>query len=263
VTALDEALGLVPGSSHVRADTLSPDVEGLRRPLDVGAPTWPLISALAQPWGEGQPLTWLAALPATETPTLEKSALVGTTVRVAISMGTPVTLTAWTDVAIQATRSPSVLAAIQAVLAHQVACDADRYVAQQLVNASGAPVAGSAPALGAIAQWPGEKLLVLGNNAALEVGYWAGLANYSAGALSVIFDPQLAVGLAIAKAGVAVGALGLTSLIEDNPAQAGIDVAELATVAVRAGAGAVASWDAVTTRAVWANATWGSDVWTP
>jgi hypothetical protein len=238
--SLDQALGLTPGRQ--RADTLSADVEGLvRGAVEPVAASWPLVAALRQDWGEGKPLAWLASPPSTESPTLEKATLVGTTVRVSASMGTPRTAAAYTDVSRQAATNEAVLAKIVDLLGAQVARDVDRQVAAALA-ALGTVTGTPGEALELVASWPGPRLVVLAPMSFGELGGWLDYADGSDGAIDVICDPYIDESFCLATAGVALGILGPKPLVADNPSQLGTDVSNVVTFALEAGTGAVATW---------------------
>lgn len=232
-----------PDRSLSRADTVLADVEGLlhgTRPIP--APSWPLVSALSQRWSQTDPLVWLAALAVTELPALQKARLAGTTVRVSVSHGSPRTLAAWTDVSRQAAAHTPALGAIVDLLAHQVAVDTDRMVAQSL--ASLATFAGGAnAALASVGPWPGPRLVVLAPNAMGEMRDWATYAEASGGALRVVADPYIVENLCIATAGVALGINGPDRLTADQPSHLGIDVANLVSFALEVAPGAIATWE--------------------
>jgi hypothetical protein len=230
--------GDVPG--HRRTDTLSGDVAGIGR-LEQVAELWPLVAALAQPWGVGQPLVWLTAPVTTEAQALEKAPLNGSTVRVSASMGQPATRAAWTDVSLQAANNGTAVARISELLGAQVARDVDQAVAANLV-AIGAPAASAGAALEAIAAWPGPRLLVLAPLSFGELGAWEEYAENSDGSFEVLCDPYLSESLAIATVGVALGVAGPTRLDASNPALLGTDVASAVTYALEAAPGAIASW---------------------
>lgn len=229
--------------SLYRADTILADVEGLlhgTRPIP--APSWPLIAALRQAWSNSQPLVWMAELPVTELPPLEKARLAGTTVRVDVSHGSPRTLAAWTDVSRQAAAHGPALAAISDLLAHQVAVDTDRMVAQTL--ASLATFSGGANmALAAIGQWPGRRIIVLAPNAMGEMRDWLSYAEASGGAITVVADPYIVENLCIATAGMALGIIGPERLTADQPSHLGIDVSDMVTFALEVAPGAIATWE--------------------
>lgn len=229
--------------SLLRADTMLADVEGLlhgHRPFP--APSWPLIAALRQAWSQAEPLVWLAGLPITEMQSLEKARLAGTTVRVEVSHGSPRTLAAWTDVSRQAAAHGPALAGITDLLAHQVAVDTDRMVAQTL--ASLATFSGGANvALAAIGQWPGRRLVVLAPNAMGEMRDWLAYAQASGGSITVVADPYIVENLCIATAGVALGIFGPERLTRDQPSHLGIDVSDMVTFALEVAPGAIATWE--------------------
>jgi hypothetical protein len=229
--------------SLLRADTVLADVEGLLHGTPtIGAPAWPLIAALRQDWGAGKPLVWLADLPITERPTLEKARLAGTTVRVQASHGSPRTVGAWTDVSRQAAAHTPALTAIVDSLAQAVAGDTDRLVAQSLA-ALGTITGGAGAALASVAAWPGPRLIVLAPNAMSELRDWAAYAQASGGAIILVADPYIVENLIIATAGVALGVLGPDRLTADQPSHLGIDVADMVTFALEVAPGAVATWE--------------------
>jgi len=229
--------------SMQRADTTLADIEGLLHGTrSIPAPSWPLVAALSQQWSQADPLVWLAELPITEGQTLEKARLAGTTVKVSVSHGSPRTRAAWTDVSRQAAAHGPALAAIVDLLAHSVAIDTDRYIAQTL--ASLATFAGGANvALATIGPWPGPRLVVLAPNAMGEMRDWMAYAEASNGALRVIADPYIVENLCIATAGVALGINGPERLTADQPSHLGVDVANMVTFVLEVAPGAIATWE--------------------
>jgi hypothetical protein len=226
---------------HLRADTLSVNVQGLLRPLTIAPPGWPLIDALRQTWGEGLPLTWLEAPPTTESPALEKAPLAGTVVNVRASMGIPQTVAAWTNLSAQAARSSSAVSGVREILGAQVASDADGHVADLLL-ATAAPATGMNDAIALLADWPGQRIVVLGANAISEIRFWSNYAEEAGGALRLVIDPGLTVSMAIARVGVAVGVIGPTPLSKAKADHLGLDISEQVTLVVEAAIGAVTTW---------------------
>jgi hypothetical protein len=205
------------------------------------AAAWPLVDALAQPYGQGQPLTWLATVPTAETPLLEKAPLVGTKVDLRASMGLPRTIGAWTDISSQAATSPGALAAIAALLGAVAAADVDRAVANDLAGLGRLSSSGGS-ALVALQRWPGPKLVVLSGQAVSDVRDWNEFAELSNGSVVVLIDPYIGVNLTIATAGVGLGVLPPAPLQGDDPALFGIDVAHALVYALEASPDAVRSW---------------------
>jgi hypothetical protein len=240
---LAKALGQRVGPLvHQRTDTVAGDVGGLfvRVPPPPAA-VWPLVDALAQPYGQGQPLTWLAAVPTTETPLLEKAPLVGTKVEVRASMGIQRTIGAWTDVSSQVTASPGALESIAGLLGAITAADVDRAVANELAGLGRLSGSGG-QALVALQRWPGPRLIVLSGQAVGEMRDWSEYADESEDAIIVLADPYIGVNLVIATAGVALGVLAPGTIQADDPALFGVDVAHAMVYALEASPDAIRSW---------------------
>jgi hypothetical protein len=227
---------------HLRTDTVAADVAGLFVRVPPPPPAvWPLIDALAQPYGQGLPLTWLAAPPTTGPPLLEKAPLGGAKIDLRASMGVPRTIGTWTDVSSQASTSPGALESIAGLLAATTAADVDRAVANELAGLGQLSGSGGG-ALVAIQRWPGPRLIVLSPQAIAELRDWREYAAASGGAVVVITDPYIGVNLVIATAGVAVGVLAPASLQGEDPALFGTDLAHAVVYAIEAAPGAIRSW---------------------
>lgn len=234
-------------AAHARAvpNTLMADIEGLRLgSFGIPAANWPLLDALAVELRNDSPLVWLAEVPTPETPGLEKSPLGGTTIKVAAQTASnPTDHALFTDISLQAAANPNVVATITGIMSASLAAAVDAAVAAELA-AGGTATASVGEALAAVAQWPGQRLVVLSPTAIAGIADLVATADMSKGAIALIVDPFIATNLVIARAGVAVGVLGMEQLAATRPAHLGVDRATYAGVAVEAATGAVASWPA-------------------
>jgi hypothetical protein len=246
VTALASATSRLE-AAHRRAvpDTITTDIEGLRfGAFGVPAANWPLVDQLAVPLVHGQPLVWLAEVPTPEQQSLEKAPLGGTTIKVTAAMPqNPSDHALFTDVSLQAASNPNVIAAVTGIMSASLAAAVDAAVAADLA-AAGTAVASVGEALAAVSSWPGQRLVVLSPSAIDGVTDLVAVADMSNGAIALTVDPYIATNLVIARAGVAVGVIGMEQLAANRPSQLGVDRAVYVGLGIEAAAGAVASWPA-------------------
>ena len=147
------------------------------------------------------------------------------------------------NVSLQALSLHGAPAFVAATLAAAVARDTDVAVIAELATAAGTAVADVDAAMAALAPWPGPRIVATGSvEGAADL---LAAADTSAGALSVLFDPNMgAMRLAIAPAGVSLDVRGgVQQLAAVSARVLGQEAAAFTNVyGPVVGAGAVARW---------------------